>query len=227
MSPRNKNLFAAAFKAMLVLAPGGIFAHGTVGHYTFIEPLLATDAILQKTEADLLKRQWIFNSDGRQFELGSSLQKQLSDNLALEIESAWIQQSYSSGPSRQGFDELTLMPKYSFPVAPQRELIMGAGVVLMFPTGSGAVQFHNHAESGPHVMWAKGFASLPDLGAARILARVRLSERHRVRASRVRRVLPLAFRRQCDSIRTTLLKRKGDKDPAPLSTGSFLSLHRI
>ncbi len=155
--------------AFVVLAPRLAFAHGEVGDYTFIEPLIANDPFPQLNEIDPVKVQSTFAPQARQVGIGASVKKQITQNFGLEVESGWIQQSYGSGVSRQGFDVLTVMPKYSILVIPEHAVMVTIGSIMMFPTGNDIVQFHSYTELGPQLMWAKGFSDLPDVDFARFL----------------------------------------------------------
>jgi hypothetical protein len=165
----NKRSAAAIVSAIIALTPRLAFAHGEVGDYTFIEPLIAIDPFPQLNEIDVARPQAIFGSQGRQVAVAATLEKQLSQNFGLEVDSGWIRQSFSSGVSRQGFDVLTLIPKYSILVVPEHAAILTIGAMMMFPVGSSAVQFHNYTELGPQLLWAKGFSDLPDLGPLKYL----------------------------------------------------------
>ncbi|MGH7987349.1 MAG: hypothetical protein ACREQX_13805, partial [Candidatus Binataceae bacterium] len=62
--------FCPVILVTILLVPGAtVWAHGTVGDYTFLEPLIADDAN-PKNEFDILKPFWIRTASGRQFSLG-------------------------------------------------------------------------------------------------------------------------------------------------------------
>src|SRR5689334_6392596 len=59
---------------LLLAACSTVFAHGTVGDYTFLEPIVAEDAN-PKNEFDILRPQETWTADGREFSLGFSFEK--------------------------------------------------------------------------------------------------------------------------------------------------------
>src|SRR5260370_19351629 len=89
-----------------VLASAAIAsAHGTVGDYTFLEPIVAEDAN-PKNEFDILRPQETWTADGRQFSLGFAFEKVVvpapesysngvpgGGLVSLEIAGEWVDQS--------------------------------------------------------------------------------------------------------------------------------------
>src|SRR5215470_6770464 len=110
------------------------WAHGTVGDYTFLEPIVAEDAN-PKNEFDILRPQWTRTAEGREFSLGFGLEKVLipaPDSyshgqpggclVSLTIESEWVEQSPKEGHRQTGFNDLELLPKVAFLTIPEHEL---------------------------------------------------------------------------------------------------------
>jgi hypothetical protein len=157
------------------------FAHGTVGDYTFIEPIVAEDAN-PKNEFDILRPQWTRTAEGREFSLGFHLEKVLiaapeaySNGLpggglfSLEIGSEWVNDSPKDGRSANGFNEMEIFPKWAFLTLPEHEFRLSIGAELTVPIGNPSVQEQNHTQLGPVFLWAKGFGDMPNHGWVKYL----------------------------------------------------------
>jgi hypothetical protein len=168
-----KYMFVAAALA-IILAPGLARAHGTVGDYTFLEPLVADDAN-PKNEFDILRPAWYRTVDGRSFGVGFSLEKMLvkdSDGngiISLETASEWIADSPKAGSYRIGFNDLEILLKWAFLTIPDHEFRLSIGARTILPTGNPSVQDQNHTQFGPEFLWAKGWGDLPDWSLIRYL----------------------------------------------------------
>src|SRR5271154_3262814 len=173
---RRTALFAYAFILTITgLAAGSpAWAHGTVGDYTFIEPIVADDAN-PKNEFDILRPQWTRTAEGREFSLGFSLEKVIvaapaaysngvpgSGLISIEVGSEWIYQSPKEGRAVSGFNDLELLPKWAFLTIPEHEFRLSIGAKFVLPTGNPSVQDQNHTQLGPELLWAKGFGDLPN-----------------------------------------------------------------
>src|SRR5215471_19898120 len=90
------------------------WAHGTVGDYTFLEPIVAEDAN-PKNEFNILRPQWTRTAEGREFSLGFGLEKVLmpapesySNGLpggglvSMTIGSEWVERSPNEGRRMTG-----------------------------------------------------------------------------------------------------------------------------
>lgn len=143
------------------------YAHGVVGDYIFLEPLITDDAT-PANEADIVAPTWNRNSGGRTFSIGSSIEKLLgtdSENLprfSLGAGSTWISQSPKQGSDVSGFDVLTLFAKYAFLIIPKHEFILSAKAVLELPTGNPDVTSQQHTSLGPELIGAKALGDLPN-----------------------------------------------------------------
>ena len=150
--------------AMLLLAiPAVAAAHGTVGDYTFLEPMIAEDAN-PKNEFDVLAPRWVRTSEGREFSLGFSLEKKLSENSSVVVGSSWSDISPREGRPASGFDNLDLMLKYSMLTLAEHELRISGGLEMSVPTGNPDAGAETHFRLGPELLWAKGMGDLPDHG---------------------------------------------------------------
>lgn len=159
---------------MLWLIPGAkVWAHGTVGDYTFLEPIVADDAN-PKNEFDILRPQWTRTADGREFALGFSFEKVIVSApdsysngvpggglVSLEVGSEWLDESPKRGRAMSGFNDLELLPKWAFLTIPEHEFRLSIGAKIILPTGNPSVEAQNHTQLGPELLWAKGFGDLP------------------------------------------------------------------
>ena len=150
-----------------VMRASAAYAHGVVGDYIFLEPLITDDAT-PANEADILAPTWNRNSGGRTFSIGSSIEKLLGTDseglprFSLGGGSTWISQSPKQGPDVSGFDVLNLFAKYAFLVVPQHEFILSAKTVLQLPTGNPDVTSQQHTSLGPELIGAKALGDLPN-----------------------------------------------------------------
>ncbi|MGH7932740.1 MAG: hypothetical protein ACREQN_06165 [Candidatus Binataceae bacterium] len=163
-----KRFFALAIIAGLIAPASAVLAHGVVGDYTFIEPLITEDAN-PKNEFDILKPKWLRTSEGREFSLGFSLEKMLAPNLSVEIGSTWTSLSPKQGADVSGFDSLEIFPKYAFLTVPEHEFRLSIAADLELPTGNPSVQSQNHTTLGPVLLWAKGLGDIPNWSGLKYL----------------------------------------------------------
>src|SRR5690348_10200336 len=159
-------LCAAAILGVLAATPGIAAAHGMVGDYTFIEPMVAEDAN-PKNEFSILRPSWVRTAEGREFALGFSLEKKLAENASVSIGSAWIDSRNRDEDTREihtrtGFDNLDLMLKYAFLTIEEHEFRLSAALEMSVPTGDPAVGAETHFRLGPELLWAKGMGDLPN-----------------------------------------------------------------
>ena len=159
---------------------GRACAHGTVGDYTFLEPIVAEDAN-PKNEFDILRPSWVRTSEGREFALGFSLEKKLSENSSILLVSAWScvvakEEAYASG-----FENMDVLLKYAFYTNPEHELRLSGGLSMSMPVGDPNIGAETHFRMGPELLWAKGMGDLPnDNPGAQILAADRFPGRRRL-----------------------------------------------
>jgi hypothetical protein len=138
-------------------------AHGTVGQRTFIEPIVAEDAN-PKNEWDILAPAWHQTAEGREFSIGFSLEKKLSENSSLLIGSEWLALSPKEEAYSQGFDNMELLYKYAFLTSPEHELRLSIAAGLDLPTGDKNIGAETHPRIGPEFLWAWGFGDIPNRG---------------------------------------------------------------
>jgi hypothetical protein len=69
--------YVCALALMLVIAiPPAAFAHGVVGDYIFLEPLITQDPT-PANELDILAPSWVRSSDANTYNIGFSIEKVL------------------------------------------------------------------------------------------------------------------------------------------------------
>jgi len=158
------------------------WAHGTVGDYTFLEPIVAEDAN-PKNEFDIVRPQWTRTAEGHEYSLGFGLEKVLipapdsysngvpgGGLVSMTIESEWVTQSPKEGHRMTGFNDLELLPKWAFLTIPEREFRLSIGAKFVIPTGSPSVEEQQHTQLGPELLWVKGFGrDLPNKGFLKYL----------------------------------------------------------
>jgi hypothetical protein len=156
--------------ATFLLPSASAWAHGVVGDYIFLEPLIAEDPT-PANELDIVEPSWTRGADGRTFTLGSSIEKVIGNGdendgwvprLSLGAGSSWLYQSPRHGANESGFDDLDLFLKYAFVVIPDHEFLVGAMLDLQLPTGNPSVQSQNHTSMGPELVWEKALGDLPN-----------------------------------------------------------------
>jgi len=162
---------------LLVLAiaiPTVAFAHGVVGDYVSLEPLIAEDPT-PANEFDIAQPSWTKASDRHDFTLGYSLEKvlYLDDNemprFSVGLDNAWHYQWPKNTPDERGFDNLELFAKWAFFVSAAHEFLLSAGPLLQLPTGTPAVEEQSHTSLGPLFLWEKGMGDLPNVTGLRYL----------------------------------------------------------
>ena len=136
--------------ALVIAMPAIGFTHGTVGDYTFLEPIVADDAN-PKNEFAILHPRETWTEAGRQFSLGFALEKvivaapeSLSNGVpggglvSIEIGSGWNYRSPRQGAPLSGFDDLEILPKWAFLTIPEHEFRLSIGVADWQSDGRGA-----------------------------------------------------------------------------------------
>jgi hypothetical protein len=166
---------ACALALILAIAiPTAAFAHGVVGDYVFLEPLIAEDPT-PANEFDIVQPSWTRTADGHNFSLGYSLEKVLyldddeMPRLSVGLSNAWHYQWPKQTPDRHGFDDLEAFVKWAFFISPRHEFLLSVGPLLQLPTGTPGVQEQSHTSLGPLLLWEKGMGDLPNLTALKYL----------------------------------------------------------
>ena len=139
------------------------YAHGVVGQRSFIEPFVAED-VNPKNEFVIARPEWDGGRDGRTFTLGFGLEKKISDNFSVTLDSAWLDVSprAAAEPHESGFDNLNVTLKYAFFKSPEHEAILSFAVESAAPTGTEKVGAEQSASFKPFLLYGKGLNELPD-----------------------------------------------------------------
>lgn len=149
------------------LAASRACAHGVVGDYIFLEPLVAEDPT-PANEFDIVQPQWTRTAEGRSFSIGTELEKILGTDaqglprFSASVATSWQYNSPNDGPNTDGFDNLEMAAKYAFWIVPGHELLLSFAVSLQLPTGSPAIEEQQHTSLGPSLLWEKALGDLPD-----------------------------------------------------------------
>lgn len=152
---------------MAIAIPATAFAHGVVGDYVFLEPLVAEDPT-PANELNIAQPSWNKTSGGNDFSLGYSFEKVLyldetyMPRFSVGIENDWQYQWPKNEPDQRGFNDLELFAKWAFFVSQKHEFLLSAGAALQIPTGNPGVEEQSHTSLGPLFLWEKGMGDLPN-----------------------------------------------------------------
>jgi hypothetical protein len=149
-------------------------AHGVVGDYVFLEPLITIDPT-PANELDIVQPSWVKSSDSNTYTLASDVEKVLwtDDDYMPRVSmgggSAWHYVSPYHGPRQDGFDDLTLFGKYAFFYSLKHEFLTAILLQVQLPTGNTPVEEQSHTSIGPVFLWEKALGDLPDLPVLKYL----------------------------------------------------------
>ena len=152
---------------VFALGAGVAEAHGVVGDYVFLEPLITEDPS-PANELDILAPSWTKTSDGNSYSIGFSAEKilWLDDNemprFSIGAASGWDKNSPVHGASQQGFEGLELSAKWAFYYSKEHQFLASIGTSLRIPTGNTGIQESSHTAWGPTFLWEKGMGDLPN-----------------------------------------------------------------
>lgn len=151
----------------IALRAGAAYAHGVVGDYVFLEPLITSDPA-PANELDILAPSWVRSSDANTYSIASSVEKVLwiDDNYMPRFSigggSGWQHQSPFQAPSKDGFFGVTMFGKWAFFYSQKHEFLASIGAQIQLPTGNTGIQPSSHTSLGPTFLWEKGFGDLPN-----------------------------------------------------------------
>jgi hypothetical protein len=154
--------------ASICAPPVSAWAHGVVGDYVFLEPLITEDPT-PANELDIVEPGWARTSEGRTFSIGNEIEKVLIvDSEGLPRFSAgggtnWSYLSPKEGPPDNGFDDLELFGKYAFLFMPEHEFLLSLELDASIPTGNPKIEEEQHTSLGPAFNWEKALGDLPNL----------------------------------------------------------------
>src|SRR5438128_2842474 len=161
-----KNVGAISLFILIVSHGGLASAHGVVGDYVFLEPIITQDPT-PANELDILAPSWVRSADANTYSIGFSMEKvlYLDENYVPRFSigggSSWSHVSPFADQSREGFGELVLFGKYAFYYSLEHEFMLTIGAQLRLPTGNTDVEAQNHTSLGPLFLWEKGMGDLP------------------------------------------------------------------
>lgn len=143
-------------------------AHGVVGDYVFLEPLITEDPT-PANELDILEPSWVKSSDANDYSIGFSAEKILwiDDNymprFSLAAGTAWHHVSPYEGPSHEGVENLEVAAKFAFYYSMEHEFLTSVAMVADLPVGNKDIRDQSHTSLGPEFLWEKGMGDLPNL----------------------------------------------------------------
>ena len=142
----------AIFFAALLFTSAA-FAHGVVGDYVFLEPLITQDPT-PANELDILGPSWVKSSDANTYAISSSIEKvlYLDDNhmprFSVGGGTNWSHASTFEGSSRDGWNDLEMFAKFSPYYSLEHEFLVSFVVNFQIPTGNQGTERLNSVFSG-------------------------------------------------------------------------------
>jgi hypothetical protein len=143
------------------------FAHGIVGDYIFLEPLVADDPT-PANELDIAEPGWTKSVDGTDYAMGLEFEKVLyidDDHMArfsLSAETGWHHFSPTVRSSADGFENLETAAKWAFFYSAEHEFLMSLALKLELPVGASGIREQSHTSLGPDFLWEKALGDLPN-----------------------------------------------------------------
>jgi hypothetical protein len=128
---------AALALAIVASSADDAVAHGIVGQRSFIEPFVTEDAN-PKNEFVIARPEYDWGAEEKIFHYGFGLEKKLSDDLSLTLDSEWqhVSPRDAEEETASGFGNLGVTAKYSFLRSEPHEAILSFAVEAELPTGS-------------------------------------------------------------------------------------------
>jgi len=169
-----KRLCSLALCLAVMGSARGAFAHGVVGDYIFLEPIITQDPT-PANEFDVLQPSWVRSSDANTYSIGFSIEKVLYTDddyvprFSIGGGNSWQHVSPYAGPSADGFDDLTMFAKCAFYYSLDHEFMMTIGAQLQLPVGNTPVEEQSHTSLGPIFLWEKGMGDLPNRAVLKYL----------------------------------------------------------
>jgi hypothetical protein len=115
-----RRLYVSLLVGLLLMPSATAWAHGVVGDYTFLEPIVADDAN-PKNDFDILRPQETWPRDGREFSLGFSFEKTI---IPAPESGLWL-----------GFAATNLGDRWVVRTAPRVSRVAGWSVAVVVFTG--------------------------------------------------------------------------------------------
>ncbi len=161
---RHHVLWSAAVLVVAIgTTPVSSWAHGLIGQRFFPETITVSDPF-PADEMDLLVPAWIKSPDGAERSLGFGIQKRLSPDFSLSIDTEYvsINPTDETLPQQTGFANPKLMVKYAVIKSPEREGIVTATLAVSAPYGAEEIGAERHYRVAPGLLFGKGFGDTFD-----------------------------------------------------------------
>lgn len=144
-------------------------AHGVVGDYIFLEPIVTQDPT-PANELDILQPSWVRSSDANTYSIASSIEKVLYiddqhvPRFSIGGGSAWHYISPYHGRSLNGVDVVSMFAKFALFYSLEHEFLTSLALQIQLPLGSSDIEGQHHTSVGPVLLWEKGMGDLPPGG---------------------------------------------------------------
>lgn len=167
-------IVAIALFILIVSHAGMASAHGVVGDYVFLEPIITQDPT-PANEFDIFAPSWVKSSDANTYSIDFSIEKVLYTDesymprFSVGGGSTWSHVSSFAERSTRGFDDLTLFGKYAFYYSLKHEFMLTISAQIQLPTGNSPVEEQTHTSLGPVFLWEKGMGDLPNRSLVKYL----------------------------------------------------------
>ena len=167
-------LYGLALVSAVFLLAGTAGAHGVVGDYVFIEPLITQDPT-PANELDILGPSWVRSSDANTYAISSSIEKVLwiDDNhmprFSVGGGTNWSHSSTFHGPSLEGWDNLEMFAKYSPYYSLEHEFLISFGATDSTADGEPGGGRAESYEPGANLALGKGHGRFAQLDGIKFL----------------------------------------------------------
>lgn len=145
--------------AVLLIATAASNLYAQTGKRVFIEPLVTEDAT-PDNELELAPG-WNREHHASDFNFEGSIEKQITQNISIEVGQAYDSVSRSREHSSEGWDGIEIMPKWMFFSSAEHETVFAIAADLLPSTGDPVKGAETHSRGGPRLMWEKGLGDLP------------------------------------------------------------------
>ncbi|MBF6561325.1 MAG: hypothetical protein IVW56_13645 [Candidatus Binataceae bacterium] len=166
LTVRHAAAIVAIVAAIAAAAPRA-FAHGVIGDYIFLEPIITEDPT-PANEFNILQPGWVRSSAANTYSIGFSIEKVIyidTDDMprfSVGGGTGWSHVAPFAGPSLAGFDDFTTFAKYAFYYSLDHEFLMSIALQLQLPTGNTPIEKPSHTSLGPVLLWEKSLGDIPN-----------------------------------------------------------------
>jgi hypothetical protein len=160
---QSRSVGAALALAWVALRASEAAAHGIVGARSFIEPFVTED-VNPKNEFVIARPERDWGAEEKVWSYGFGLEKKLSDDLSLTLDSEWLRVSPRDPEEEDasGFGNLGITLKHALYRSEAHEGIVSFAVEAEAPTGSADVGAERDWAFRPFFLYGKGLGDLPD-----------------------------------------------------------------